>query len=256
MDSPTEEHLVRLALGDVEGIESMHFDLGRRTVSVAHEGTPDRICAALAPLCLGVEVDSTAVPAEPPLAEFNDRQVLIAVLAINATMFVAVLVAGLWAQSSALVADSVDFLVDASVYTIALAAAGGAIAAQRRSAVVSGWLQLSLAGLVLLEVVRRSIAGSEPQSTIMVVAGGTALLAKVAAVLLLAAHRDSGLHMRASWIFTVNDTVSNLGVIAAGVLVAVTGSQWPDLAVGVAIAVLVGAGALRILWISRRSAFH
>jgi Co/Zn/Cd efflux system component len=52
--------------------------------------------------------------------------------------------------------------------------------------------------------------------------------------------------MRASWIFSTNDVLANLGVIAAGALVAWTGSHLPDLLVGTAVTALVLVGAYRI----------
>jgi Co/Zn/Cd efflux system component len=58
--------------------------------------------------------------------------------------------------------------------------------------------------------------------------------------------------MRASWIFTRNDTLGNAAVIAAGFLVAVTGSAWPDLVVGVLISAVILSGAWRILRITRQ----
>lgn len=57
--------------------------------------------------------------------------------------------------------------------------------------------------------------------------------------------------MKASWIFTSNDVLVNIGVIAAGVLVFVTGSKLPDLLVGAAVFCLVGVGAFRILNLSK-----
>ena len=57
--------------------------------------------------------------------------------------------------------------------------------------------------------------------------------------------------MRASWIFTTNDVLVNLGVIAAGVLVYLTGSRLPDLVIGALVFALVASGALRILKLSR-----
>lgn len=53
--------------------------------------------------------------------------------------------------------------------------------------------------------------------------------------------------MKASMIFTSNDVIINLGVIAAGALVYVTGSNKPDLLVGTIVFVIVIRGALRIL---------
>jgi Co/Zn/Cd efflux system component len=88
---------------------------------------------------------------------------------------------------------------------------------------------------------------SGPVSAAMMAIGVLALVANLSCVVLLARHRRGGMHLRASWIFTTNDALANLGVIIAGLLVALTGSAVPDLVVGAAIAVLVASGALRIL---------
>jgi Co/Zn/Cd efflux system component len=68
---------------------------------------------------------------------------------------------------------------------------------------------------------------------------------------LISRQHKGGLHMLASWIFSTNDVIANLGVILAAGLVAMTGSRLPDLVVGAAIAGVVLAGALRILKMSR-----
>ena len=74
-----------------------------------------------------------------------------------------------------------------------------------------------------------------------------ALAANVSCLFLLARHRHGGAHMRASWIFSTNDVLANLGVMVAGALVAWTGSRLPDLVVGTVVAALVLLGAVRIL---------
>ena len=53
--------------------------------------------------------------------------------------------------------------------------------------------------------------------------------------------------MKASWIFSANDVVINMGVIAAGALVAWTGSNYPDLIIGTIAGIIVLNGARRIL---------
>jgi Co/Zn/Cd efflux system component len=259
MDCPTEEQLVRMALAELPELAELEFDLADRRLTVIHRDPAERVLTALEPLGFGAHVEAsepTAEPAPPTPgqaegAAARERRVLLAVLSINAAMFVIELAAGLWAQSTGLVADSLDMLADASVYAIALLAVGGAHASQRRSARVSGWLQLALAGLVLVEVVRRATQGSEPISGAMMFVGLLALVANLTCVALLSRHRTGGVHLRASWIFTTNDALANAGVIAAGLLVAVTGSALPDLLIGTAIAVLVASGALRILRMSR-----
>ena len=77
--------------------------------------------------------------------------------------------------------------------------------------------------------------------------GLVALAANVTCLLLIARSRDSGAHMKASWIFSANDVIANLGVIPAGGLVAWTGSRYPDLVIGLIIGLIVLNGARRIL---------
>ncbi|HEN21212.1 MAG TPA: cation transporter, partial [Desulfobacteraceae bacterium] len=60
-------------------------------------------------------------------------------------------------------------------------------------------------------------------------------------------HRDSGVHMRASLIFSANDVIANIGVILSGVLVWALGSRYPDLVIGFMIAAVVLRGGLKIL---------
>ena len=53
--------------------------------------------------------------------------------------------------------------------------------------------------------------------------------------------------MRASWIFSTNDVIANLGVIVSGGLVWAFGTRYPDLIVGAIIAIVVVGGGIKIL---------
>ena len=182
------------------------------------------------------------------------RRTLWWVLLINAAMFVVELGWGLRAESIALIADSLDMLADAGVYALALLAVGQNLRRQRRAAAVSGILQIGLALLVLVDVLRRSLQGSEPVSGLMMGVGLLALVANLVCLALVFRHRGEGIHMRASVIFSSNDTIANAGVILSGLLVALLGSPLPDLIIGLAIALLVLRGGLRILRDVRLSA--
>lgn len=182
----------------------------------------------------------------------SQRKVLIALLAINAAMFIVEIVVGILAQSSGVIADSLDMLADALVYGIGLYAIGRAAQVKRRSALLSGTCQVGLAGMILADVVRRAIHGSEPHSWLMMAIAALALAANAYCLKLLSRHRDGEVHMRASWIFTRSDVIANIGVILAGALVAATGSRWPDLIVGAVITLIVFRGGLEILADARR----
>lgn len=176
-----------------------------------------------------------------------ERKTLRLVLGINAFMFIFEMALGLLAQSTGLIADSLDMLADATVYAISLYAVGKSDVLKVRSAKLSGFAQIFLSMLVLADVLRRFILGSDPVSAMMMGVGVIALAANVACLQLIAKHRDGGVHMRASLIFSKNDVIANIGVIVAGALVWALGSRYPDLVIGSVIAIIVFRGGLQIL---------
>ena len=253
MDCPSEENLIRMALADAAAVGALDFDLKGRVLTVQHGGSPQELLARLAPLNLGAQVLDSAqtigAQAIAPDAEGDaaEARTLKRLLAINGAMFVFEMIVGLIAQSTGLIADSLDMFADAAVYGLALYAVGRAAALKVKAAHIAGWLQVVLALGALAEVVRRAVTGSEPESTLMMGIGLVALVAHVICLVLIAKKRDRGAHMTASYIFSANDVIANAGVIVAGALVAWTGSSYPDLVIGTVIALVVLNGARRIL---------
>lgn len=245
--------MIRMALQGVEGVRALTFDLAGRTLTVVHRAPVEVIMEKLAPLGLGAtlaasrSVGSDDAQELVPPDDAAEARLLWVLLSINAIMFAVEIVVGVLAQSTGLMADALDMFADAAVYGLSLFAVGRAAAMKVRAAHVAGWLQLALAVLVLAEVVRRFVYGSEPVSTLMMGMGLLALLANVVCLILAARKQDAGAHMKASYIFSANDVIANAGVILAGFLVAVTGSNYPDLVIGVIVGLLVLNGARRIL---------
>ena len=254
MDCPSEENLIRMALGALPQVQQLQFFLQDRQLDVVHQGSPDTITQRLEALNLGAafqcsapfQADPTA-SVENSKADADERKLLLQLLAINAVMFVTELIVGVWAQSTGLIADSLDMLADAAVYSVALLAVGLSAAKKVRAAHLSGWLQVLLAAGVLFEVARRFWAGTEPMSTLMIVMASVALIANTLCLYLISQSRSDGAHMKATKIFSTNDVLANLGVIVAGGLVAWTGSGYPDLVIGGIIGIIVLDGARRIL---------
>lgn len=175
------------------------------------------------------------------------RRALSYLLLINGTMFMLEGITGVLAQSTALIADSLDMLADAAVYGVSLYVVGRPFIYKTRAASFSGILQITLAGLVLFDVIKKFISGSAPESALMIGIGCIALMANTLCLCLLAKHRKGEVHMRASWIFSKNDVIANFGVIIAGLLVTFTQSQLPDLIIGLAITIFVLRGGIQIL---------
>jgi Co/Zn/Cd efflux system component len=168
------------------------------------------------------------------------------VLVINFTQFLAAGTVGLLASSAGLLGAALDNLGDTAVYGVSLYAASRGNAAKARAARLSGAL-LVLSGLGLVaEVLRRFVAGSDPVGPAMI---ATAMLNGATNLInlkLLKPHRDRGVHVEASWIFTTNDMIVNGGVVASGLLVMLFDSRIPDLIIGFVVAAVVLNGAREI----------
>jgi len=251
MDCAAEERLVRMALEGRPDIRNVDADLAARQVTVVHEGRVDDLVTTLIALNLGARILETTAASEldgvatPTRTE--EARTLKIVLVINAAMFFGEVFGAVLADSSALLADSLDMFADAAVYGIALFGVHRARTTQLKAARLSGVLQLLLAAGALAEVFRRVLFGSAPEAPVMMAVAAVALAANAISMWLLARHRSGGAHMKASWIFTTNDVIANFGVIVAAVLVRLLSSPFPDLVVATMIALVVLNGAIRIL---------
>ena len=249
MDCPSEEQLIRLRLAEAP-VVALAFDLPARTLSVDHAGNAQEILTRLEPLGFGAQLQSTTHLDDGQAllnTEALESKTLWILLVINAIMFFVEIVVGWLANSTGLIADAADMFADAAVYGVALYVVGKTADHKLAAARFSGVLQLVLALGALSEVGRRMLHGTAPHEAAMIGISTLALAANVACLMLISRHRNSGAHMQASYIFSANDVLANLGVIAAGFLVAWTSSPWPDWVIGSAIGLMVLIGAVRIL---------
>ncbi len=180
----------------------------------------------------GCGLDAGAGAARP-------RGTLMTVFLLNGGMFLIQAVGGLILGSVALQADSLDFLGDALGTLLALRALRQSPRWRLGAAAVQG-VAMGLFGLVILgETLGRLVVAGAPPVAAGV--GGFGLLGlgvNFAAAALLFRHRASDLNLRSLWLCLRNDALASLAVVAAGAGIAVTGSAWPDLAVGGGIALL------------------
>ncbi len=182
----------------------------------------------------------------------TERKILMIALLLNASMFIIGLIAGILAQSTALIADSFDMLADALAYSLGLWAIGHSTQFKTIIAKLSGGL-LSLLGLgVLFEVGRRAWLGSSPESDIIIAVACLSLTVNTIVLILLRKLRGREVHLQATWIFTRADVIANLGVILSGILVVLTKSRYPDLIVGFAIGLYVIKEAIEIFRVANR----
>jgi cation diffusion facilitator family transporter len=174
-------------------------------------------------------------------------RVLRVVLWINLGMFVAELVAGIIAHSTALLADSVDMLGDAIVYGFSLYVIARAPVWQSRAALLKGIIMAAFGIGIVVEVGAKLARGLTPEAPIMGAVALAALVANASVLVLLRRHRADDINMRSAWLCSRNDVLANGGVLLAALGVGLTGSAWPDIVVGLAIAALFGLSAVGVI---------
>jgi cation diffusion facilitator family transporter len=177
----------------------------------------------------------------------EQRRVLRIALALNAAMFVIEIAAGWAAHSLGLIADGLDMLADASAYVIALAALTRGARFKANAATLSGTLLLLLGVLVLVEAVLRIEGGEPPEGLVMIGVAAVAAGVNATVLRMLGRHREDGVHLRATWIFTRVDVIANVAVVVSGIAVMLTGVRYIDLVVGSAIGLYVIKEAVEIL---------
>ncbi|HIO89552.1 MAG TPA: cation transporter, partial [Candidatus Marinimicrobia bacterium] len=172
--------------------------------------------------------------------KFQARQskMLKVVLSINLGMFLLEFVAGLMAASTALLADSLDMLGDALVYGFSLYVVSRNDTWKAVSAVIKSGIMALFGLFVLGQAAYKFLTPITPQFETVGLIGLIALTANAVCLSLLWHHRAEDVNMRSVWLCSRNDIIANTSVLLAALGVWLTNSQWPDLLVGLGIAVL------------------
>jgi Co/Zn/Cd efflux system component len=177
----------------------------------------------------------------------EQRRTLQIVLLINAVMFLTESVAGVLAHSTALFADSLDMLGDAIVYGFSLYVIGRGIAWQARAALLKGLIMAAFGIGLLVQVAFKITRGVTPTVEVMGVVGTLAFAANLWCLALLWRRRGDDINMRSAWICSRNDVIGNAAVLVAAGAVAVTGSPWPDIVIGLLVASVFGRSAVQVV---------
>ncbi len=254
MDCPSEERLIRMKLEGMKDIFQLSFDLPERKLYVYHQSDENKILDQLNLLNLGASIITTEEVVDYEFSSSNndEKKLLWQVLFINFFFFILEIITGFLADSMGLVADSLDMLADSLVYGLALYAVGGTISRKKKVALISGFFQLFLAILGIIEVLRRFLGQEDiPDFKLMIIISLLALIGNAISLLLLQKSKNREAHIRASIIFTSNDVIINMGVILAGVLVFIFNSKIPDLVIGTIIFIIVARGAYKIMELAK-----
>ena len=182
------------------------------------------------------------------IEKLQDRQskTLLMVLAINAVMFLIEFTAGLLASSTALLADSLDMLGDALVYGFSLYVVSRNDAWKSASAFLKSGIMAAFGVFVLGQAVFKLLNPVTPQFEMIGSIGLLALVMNATCLFLLWHHRSEDVNMRSVWLCSRNDIIANTSVLVAALFVWLLNSQWPDLAVGLGIAVLFLRSSIQV----------
>ncbi|CAM5776313.1 hypothetical protein LMIY3S_05465 [Labrys miyagiensis] len=154
--------------------------------------------------------------------------------------------------SVSLFADSIDFLEDASVNLLILAALGWSAVRRARVGMLLAVILMVPALATLWTAWDKFSTPVPPAPLPLSLAGLGALVVNLGCALMLARFRaHAGSLTKAAFLSARNDALANVAIIAAGLLTAYTFSVWPDLVVGLAIAA-VNADAAREVWEAAR----
>jgi len=169
------------------------------------------------------------------------------VLAVNAVMFLVILVAALYGSSTALLADSLDNLGDALTYGLSLFAVSRGVSTKAKVALFKGGLIFLAACAVAAQIVYKLFVPSIPIFEVMGVFSLLGLAANSLCLYLLWRHRHEDVNMSSVWECSRNDIASNLSVFVAAGAVWLTGSGWPDTVVALGLVWLFLRSSIRVI---------
>ena len=185
--------------------------------------------------------------ADLDLGSTDKRKTLWLVLALNVAIAAGFFVTAYLGDSNALLANGVDNSSDALVYALSLLALTRSARWKRGAARFSGVMLLIFAAGVMADAVQRYLNGSTPGGALMIGMAIVAAVVNLWCLRLLNKLNNKDVNLRAATTFSFNDFVSNGGIVLAGIAVMLTGANWPDLIVGIAVACIAVYGGIEIL---------
>jgi len=180
------------------------------------------------------------------------RRAVVIVALLNLAYFFVEFVVALRIGSVSLLADSVDFLEDTSVNLLIAVAMGWALATRAKVGMALAAILLIPALAFLWALWGKFTNPVPPEPFALSLTGLGALAVNVTCAFILARYRHhKGSLTKAAFLSARNDALANVAIIAAGLITVVYPSIWPDVVVGLGIAVM-NADAAREVWSAAR----
>jgi Co/Zn/Cd efflux system component/copper chaperone CopZ len=239
MDCAADAAEIERAAGGVPGVASVKVSTASQVMTLRLSDSGTQLSAVEhAVAALGYRVERMGTGADRGHVAAGYRRALWIVVVLNAGFGAVEMVGGFVSGSQAVKADALDFLGDGLITFLGLLAIGWSPGWRARAALVQGLFLAAMALGVVVSTVYRVLVQQRPEAELMGLLGVVALAVNVACAAVLVPHRAGDANVRAVWLFSRNDAIGNVAVVAAAGLVAWTRSAWPDLAVAGVVALL------------------
>jgi cobalt-zinc-cadmium efflux system protein len=190
--------------------------------------------------------------------EMGNRPLIITMGIIIVIMIIEI-IGGLLSNSLALLGDAGHMLVDALAIGLSLFAFNlarrpstltrtfGYHRVEIMAALANGSVLVLVSAFIFYEAAQRFSQPPEVKTPLMLVVAVIGLIANIAGIMLLRQGSHSSLNIRGAFWHILGDTISSVGVIAAGVVIAITGWRIADPIVAIVIGIVILWGALRLV---------
>jgi cobalt-zinc-cadmium efflux system protein len=180
-------------------------------------------------------------------------------LGLTTVIMVAEAVGGFFSNSLALMGDAGHMLVDVLALTISLIALNlakrpatasrtfGFHRAEILAALANGIILVLVAAFVFYESIQRLQNPPEVHSGLMLIIAAIGLVANLVSIMLLRRDRHANINIRGAFLHIIGDTISSVGVIIAGIIVATTGFRLADPIVAILIGIIILFGAVQLV---------
>lgn len=191
-------------------------------------------------------------PSKEPAGAGRLRQVILIVALVNLAYFFVEFAVAQKIGSVSLFADSIDFLEDTSVNLLIVIALGWSLKNRARVGMLLAAVLLIPTAALLWTAWKKFLMPSPPDPWLLSATGLGALVVNLGCAILLTRYRHHrGSLTRAAFLSARNDALANLAIIAAGIITLRWISGWPDLIVGLGIA-LMNMDAAKKVWRAAR----
>ena len=180
-------------------------------------------------------------------------------LGITAVIMAAEITGGIFSNSLSLISDAGHMLVDVLSLALSLIALNlakrpatvtrtfGLHRAEILAALANGVTLVLISAYIFYESIHRFSKPPALHTPLMIIVAAVGLAGNLLTIQLLRRTRRNNLNIRAAFFHVFGDTISSVGVIAAGIVIAVTGWELADPIIAIVIGCIILWGAVSLV---------